>query len=379
MKTKLNLLLSMMVITAFVITACGGGAATQAPAATEAPAATQAPAATEAPVVTGYHEAPDLADMVAAGSLPAVEARLPDQPVVTTADYAEVGKYGGTIHTASWWPEVGNVQLYFAVEAPIKWKADLTGYEPALVESYEWSTDGKTFTMHMRPGLKWSDGEPYTTADWKFWWEDFALNPDQKLWSIPAYLRNTDGTPIDITYPDDYTVVWTSKDRPLNIDPYFMAQGFWEFAHNFMKPAHYLKEYHPKYTTTGKTWEDFATIDKWWQTPGYPCLFAWCLTELSSDGQNYTFGRNPYYWRVDTEGNQLPYIDAINVEIVADEQTRILNCSQGKYDTAFRICGGPNDMPFLSENAASGGYHFLENYMNGAGAWPGYMVNQDYV
>ena len=240
-----------------------------------------------------------------------------------------------------------NVQLYFATEAPIKWKADLTGYEPALVESYEWSEDGKTFTMHMRPGLKWSDGEPYTTADWKFWWEDFALNPDQKLWSIPAYLRNTDGTPIDITFPDDYTVVWTSKDRPLNIDPYFMAQGYWEFAHNFMKPAHYLKEYHPKYTTSGKTWEDFATIDKWWQTPGYPCLFAWCLTELSSDGQNYTFTRNPYYWRVDAEGNQLPYIDAINVEIVADEQTRILNCSQGKYDTAFRICGGPNDIPFL--------------------------------
>jgi peptide/nickel transport system substrate-binding protein len=100
---------------------------------------------------------------------------------------------------------------------------------------------------------------------------------------------------------------------------------------------------------------------------------------LSSDGQLYTFTRNPYYWRVDTEGNQLPYIDAIQVEIVADEQTRILNCSQGKYDTAFRICGGPNEIPFLSENAASGGYHFLEHYMNGAGAWPGYMVNQDYV
>jgi peptide/nickel transport system substrate-binding protein len=82
---------------------------------------------------------------------------------------------------------------------------------------------------------------------------------------------------------------------------------------------------------------------------------------------------------VDTDGNQLPYIDSINVEIVADEQTRILNCSQGKYDTAFRICGGPNEIPFLSENAANGGYHFLENYMNGAGAWPGYMVNQDYV
>jgi peptide/nickel transport system substrate-binding protein len=306
-----------------------------------------------------------------------VDKRLPDAPVVTTPVEA-IGKYGGTLHTAADGPEVGNVQLYFAVEAPIKWKADLTGYEPGLAEKYEWSQDGKIFTLHLRKGMKWSDGEPYTTADWKYWWEDFAKNPDQKIWSPPAYLRNDDGTPIDITFPDDTTVVWTSKDRPLWIDPYFMAQGFWEFAKNFMKPAHYLKQYHPKYAS-GKTWEDYTKIDKWWQTPGYPCLFAWCLSELSSDGKLYTFTRNPYYWRVDTEGNQLPYIDAIQVEIVADQETRILNCQQGKYDTVFRMCGSPNEIPILEENAKNAGYHFLKNYLNGAGAWPGYMVNQDYV
>jgi peptide/nickel transport system substrate-binding protein len=379
MKTKLSLLISILMIASMILTACGTPA-TVAPAATVAPPvvqATEGPVATTAPVAK-YSEAPALADQVAAGTLPPVEQRLPDQPVVTTP-VESVGKYGGTLQTASWWPEVGNVQLYFAVEAPIKWKADLTGYEAALVESYEWSADGKTFTMHMRPGLKWSDGEPYTTADWKFWWEDIALNPDQKKWTIPAYLRNADGTPITMEFPDDYTIVWKSTDRALWIDPYFMAQGYWEFATNFMKPAHYLKEYLPKYTTTGKTWEDYQNIDKWWQTPGYPCLFAWCNSAVSSDGANYTFSRNPYYWRVDTAGNQLPYIDEIKVEIVSDEQTRILNCSQGKYDTAFRICGGPNEISFLKENASNAGYHFLENYMNGAGAWPGYMVNQDYV
>jgi len=378
MKTKVSMLFSLLVIAGMVLTACGTptAAPTSVPAATSAPAATAVPP-TAAPI-SKYNEAPDLAAQVAAGTLPAVEKRLPDTPVVTTADYAVVGKYGGTLQTASWWPEVGNVQLYFGVEAPIKWKADLSGYEPALVESYDWSADGKTFTLHMRPGLKWSDGEPYTSEDWRFWWEDIALNPDQKIWTIPAYLRNTDGTPIDITFPDQYTVVWTSKDRPLYIDPFFMAQGFWEFAEHFMKPEHYLKQFHPKYTPTA-TWEDFAAKDKYYQTPGYPCLFAWCLTDLSEDGQNYTFSRNPYYWRVDSAGNQLPYIDAIKVEIVSDEQTRILNCTQGKYDTAFRICGGPNDITVLKDNATNGGYHFLTNYMNGAGAWPGYMVNQDYV
>jgi len=386
---KRQSLLSALLVTAFLLANCAAPTPTTAPQATQPPAAQATSTsgaivgsdATDVPeptaVVSAFNEAPMLAEMVASGDLPAVDERLPDDPVVTEV-VESVGQYGGTLHTASWWPEVGNVQLYFAVEAPIKWKADLTGYEPALVESYEWSDDGMVFTMHMRPGLKWSDGEPYTSADWRYWWDDFALNTDQKIWTIPAYLRNADGTPIDIETPDDYTVIWSSKDRPLYIDPYFMAQGFWEFAKNIMKPAHYLREHHPE-ITAGATWEDYTNLDKWWQTPGYPCLFAWCLTELSDDGQLYTFSRNPYYWRVDTEGNQLPYIDEIQVEIVADEQTRILNCSQGKYDRAFCICGGPNEIPFLQENAENAGYHFLSNYMNGAGAWPGYMVNQDYV
>ena len=82
---------------------------------------------------------------------------------------------------------------------------------------------------------------------------------------------------------------------------------------------------------------------------------------------------------MDTEGNQLPYIDAIDVEIVSDEQVRLLNVTQGKYDTAFRVIGNPNDIPLILENAAAGNYKLLDGWMNGAGAWPGYMVNQYYV
>src|SRR5262245_25461965 len=125
MKTKISLLFSILAIASMVLTSCGGGApaATQAPGATEAPAATQAPGATEAPAATEapgateapampttFNEAPSLADK----GLPPVKERLPDTPVVTTP-LEGVGKYGGTLHTASWWPEVGNVQLYFAV------------------------------------------------------------------------------------------------------------------------------------------------------------------------------------------------------------------------------------------------------------------------
>lgn len=392
---KLYVIFALLIVFSMVLSGCGAKATpTAAPAAAEPTKAPEAPAAeptkapeapaaepTKAPEAPAaapskYNEAPDLAALVKEGKLPPVEERLPETPLVTTP-VESVGKYGGTLFTASWWPEAGNVQLYFAVEAPIKWKADLTGYEPALVESYEWSADGLTFTMHLRKGLKWSDGEPYTSADWQFWWEDLIKNPDQKLYQAPAYLRKTDGSLIDIEFPDEYTVVWKS-DKSQGVSPYFMAQGYWEFAKSIMKPAHYLKQFHPKYTPTAK-WEDMEKADKWWQTPNYPCLFAWCNTAVSEDGTRYTYTRNPYFWRVDTEGNQLPYIDALDVEIVSDEQVRLLNVTQGKYDTAFRVIGNPNDIPLVLENAEAGGYRLLEGWMNGAGAWPGYYVNSYYV
>jgi len=380
-----KILLTVLVIMVLSVTACQP-AATPAPA-PEAPAAqptnTSAPAAaievseaTPTPVVLAegaqYKQAPMLDGM----DLPPVEERLPLEPLVTQP-YESVGRYGGTLHTASWWPEYGNVLLYFAVDAPIKWKADLTGYEPALVKSYEWSDDGLTFTMHLREGLKWSDGAPYTSEDWRFYWEDLAKNPDYRVVNVPGYLRKTDGSPIDMEFPDEYTVVWKS-DKPQWIAPYYMAQGFWEFAGPMMKPAHYLKQYHPDYTA-GAQYADLEAIDKWMQTPGYPCLFAWCLDSRAEDGSRFTLVRNPYFWRVDTEGNQLPYIDYLDVEIVSDENVRILNCAQGRYDTGFRICGSPNDIPFLMEQAASGDYRLMRGWMNGAGAWPGYMVNQYYV
>jgi peptide/nickel transport system substrate-binding protein len=384
MKKILLVVLAIMLLT---VTACQPAAPAPAPAQPEAPAAqptnTTAPAAaivvseaTPVPVVmeegSEFQQAPMLDGM----DLPPVEERLPANPLVTQP-YESVGQYGGTLHTASWWPEAGNVQLYFAVDAPIKWKADLTGYEPALVESYEWSADGLTFTMHMREGLKWSDGEPYTSADWEFWWEDLAKNPDYRVRNVPGYLRKADGSPIDMEFPDAYTVVWKS-DKAQWIAPYYMAQGFWEFASQMMKPAHYMKQYHPDYTPTA-TYEDLEAIDKWWQTPGFPCLFAWCMESVSDASDRYTYVRNPYFWRVDTSGNQLPYIDYLDVEIVSDENVRILNCAQGRYDTGFRICGGPNEIPFLMEQATSGDYQLLRGWMNGAGAWPGYMVNQYYV
>ncbi len=147
------------------------------------------------------------------------------------------------MHLATGDTSFGDIKMYMT-DPPIKWKADLTGYEPGLAEAYEWSEDGKTFTMHMRKGVKWSDGEPYTSADWKFWWEDMANAPDQKK-STMSRLTCATRMARRSTWNSRMISPLSGKstDRALWIDPYFLAQGFWEFADPKMKPAHFLKHY----------------------------------------------------------------------------------------------------------------------------------------
>jgi peptide/nickel transport system substrate-binding protein len=387
------LILSATGLSAAALAACAAPAApTAAPentappapaAATDTPVAIKAVEATSTPVPTveasKYKEAPKLADMVAAGKLPTVDKRLPQDPMVIQP-VDSVGKYGGTMNLLTQdSAELGNVQLKF-YDPPIRWKPDMTGYEAGLASSYEWSADGKTFTFHFRKDVKWSDGEPFTTADLKFWWNDLVNDPDYgKLYSSPWYFVNKEGTRVvDVSFPDDFTMVWTSSGDPIYIAPLILAQGFWEW-NPVMKPMHYLKQFHTKYTPTAKP-EDMEKMDKWYRTPGYPCLMAWQCVNVAEDGTKATFERNPYYWKVDTDGNQLPYIDTVSVDIVKDPKLALLQTSQGKYEVMFRGAGAsPNDIPFLNEQAATGGYHLLKNWNNGSGSWPAYMINQDYT
>jgi peptide/nickel transport system substrate-binding protein len=289
-----------------------------------------------------------------------------------------LGQYGGIWHAVSWWPGISNVLLKM-YDPPIRWKEDYSGYELGLADDYHWSADGKTFTLHLRQGIKWSDGVPYTSEDWRFWWEDLAMNENYAPAAVPGYLRKSNGEPIEMRFLDGQTIVWIS-DRAQWVQPFFMAQGYWEFANGMMKPAHYLKQFHPTYTA-GATYAELEAKDRWWENPDFPTLLAWHCTQVDTSGANQVniFSRNPYYWKVDPNGKQLPYIDRIEVEIMSDATARLLNCAAGKYDAVFRGCGSHTDMPFLEQHTQAGGYHLQPGWMNGAGAWPGYMVNQDYV
>lgn len=374
MKKQLFTVLGALIVLSMLLSACGG-AKTPEPTAAPTQEATQPPVTTEeAPPPAAFKQAP----MLDAMDLPPVEERLPvaeDIKVITP--WESVGKYGGTWNTVTWWEGAGNVKMKL-YDPPVRWKADLTGYEEGLlIKMPEWSDDGKTITFTFRKGLKWSDGAPFTTADLKFWWEDLAQNEDYKTVSVPWWGRNSDGTPITMEFPDDIT--WVLKfDTPQYIMPYVLAQGTWEWE-PLMKPAHFLKQYHPDYDgkAGAEGYTELDLMDRWFDTPGYPCLMAWCLKEYKA-GEYRILERNPYYWKVDTEGNQLPYIDYVRIEVVEDNEVRLLQVAQGRYDCVFRYNGAPTDIPFLMENAEAGDFRLVPGWMNGAGAWPGIIVNQDY-
>ena len=315
-----------------------------------------------------FSQAPMLNDM----ALPEVGERLPDNPQVISP-YAQIGKYGGTWHTVAPEPGMPNIKMIF-YDPPIRWKSDYSGYEMGLAESFEFNYDGTQLTLNLRHGVKWSDGQPYTSEDWRFWWEDLATNADYAAIQVPNWARNKDGSPFEIEFPDLYTIMMT-WDSPNWSAPYNLAQGYWEWE-SMMKPAHYLQQFHPDYE--GNNYAVLEEIDKWWSTPGYPTLFAWVVEEVTP-GERSVFVRNPYYWKVDTKGQQLPYIDYINVEVQPDEEVRVINTSQGNYDAVFRATTDPLNIPFLQEHASAFGYQIQQGWVNGAGAWPGWVINQDYA
>lgn len=325
-----------------------------------------------------YHEAPMLAALVAAGKLPPVAERLPvAEDIVVINPVDGIGEYGGMWHDVSWWQGYGNI-LMILYDPPVRWKADYSGYEPGLLKSWDMSTDGKRLTWELRRGVKWSDGVPFTSEDLQFWWEDLALNASVEVVTVPWWGYNADGTPMTVTFPTSMTVVMSWKE-PHYIAPYIVAQGFWEWL-PMERPKHFLAQFHPDYnpSATYAGLEEALYGMEWLaNVEGYPCLHAWCPETVIPDDRTI-WVRNPYYWKVDSEGNQLPYIDYLEATLVWDAAIRLQNLSQGMYEASFRGSQDPNDIPLLESFKISGDYQVWPGAVNGAGGWPCWLVNQNF-
>ncbi len=311
-------------------------------------------------------EPPLLEDLVAEGELPPMEDRLPADVLVVDTPH-EIGQYGGTLNTATlsllgWGDHVAGFNFMGAMVKPAP-GAD--GVVPSVAKELEYDEDMTVFTFHLREGMRWSDGEPYTTEDVLFWYEDVLFN-EELTPTIPAHLRD-EGEVAELEVIDDYTFK-LSFVSPQPFFPEILAfQGWW-----FVVPSHYVKQFHVDYADPDELQEmmDEHGFDAWYDLydykneqiaqvplhPDRPSLTAYHLAEITSD--RLVLERNPYFWKVDSEGNQLPYIDRIIGNLVSDLEVAQGQILSGEIDFATRNVDIRN-YPMYRQYEEEGGYRTL--------------------
>ncbi|MHB1319415.1 MAG: ABC transporter substrate-binding protein, partial [Anaerolineae bacterium] len=283
------------------------------------------PTATTPPEpVSKYKEAPMLAERVAAGDLPPVDERLPeDVRVCEVLD--SIGQYGGTLTVGQVDTRLLTEDCMYSMDMPLQLcpTRDLRGVIPHIIKDFEMSADFREITCHMRKGMKWSDGSPFTTKDVTFWWEDVILNTE--ITPRPPIEFRPGGNLMEVTVIDDYTYRFNFVDPNPGFPAARMAHRL-GFGHNHFLPTEYLKQFHLKYNEKANDLAKEKGFDFWYQLLGRemdrqrgldrPRLED--FVPVRETPQMMFFERNPYYHAVDPEGNQLPYIDKMQSQQVAD-------------------------------------------------------------
>ncbi|MFW6313796.1 MAG: ABC transporter substrate-binding protein, partial [Spirochaetota bacterium] len=366
MKNRLLLVILVLLLTPFL--AFAGG---------EQEEAAEAPGVSEQ-VPSEFNEAPMLAAMVEAGELPPVDERLPEVPMVVEP-HESIGQYGGQLVRGHFpVPSEGNLAVTPDGQSTI----------PNFLESFEFNDDGTVFTMHIRRGLKWSDGEPVTADDYLFKYYDMDLN--ETLNPVEPNWAKVGGEFIEMVKVDDYTVELQFA-RPF----YAVIHKMNLIGQRFFfgpEPRHWLGEYHIDYNDDADAVAQEAGFEEWWQyfsqvadiedpennytgeKLGRPALTMWIFKEETPTA--YIYERNPYYFKVDTAGNQLPYIDTHIHQKVEDDEVRLLKTLNGELDFVGWGTSVEN-FPEMKRNEAAGGY---ETWLvpNVWGAAPGLSINQTY-
>jgi len=382
--------LSSVALFGAVAAACGAPP-TAAPVATQAPAQPQATAVppTKAPeqptavvvpptAVPAQAEPPLLVDRVKAGKLPAIADRLPKNPLVV-ANREAIGVYGGEFRLVMfdpvWW-----VNCYdLIVERMLVYSDDdMRTIVPNVLESFGVTPDGKTWTLKLREGMKWSDGEKITTEDVRFWWEDHMAY--KEINAAPWWQFRFGGENMKVDIVDDFTFKLTFA-APFGNFAAHMTR--WTGNDAFLYPSHYLKQFHAKYVDKAKleTAAKAAKLETWVQyynskvVPGvwggpdgvidFPNFFPWRVVEKPKDGL-YLWERNPFYWKVDTAGNQLPYVDTMRFDYAASTEVTKLKIAQSELDMVGMHTVTIAEYPFYKDNESKANFK-IGDYISSMG------------
>lgn len=303
-------------------------------------------------------EPPALAARVEGGELPPVARRLPERPLVLRTDPEAV--HGGDLRMLIGTPKDLKLAFVYGYARLVRWD-DRYRIVPDLAERVE-THEGRSFTFHLRRGHRWSDGVPLTSADFAYWWEHVANNPELSPGGPPPVLL-VDGEPPAFEAPDPHTVRlrWS---KPNNL---FLLDQASAYPTLLYRPAHYLRQFHKAFADPEKLEKLVAQERRrgWaalhhsrdtlyeMDNPNLPTLQPWRPT-TPQPAQIFVFERNPYFHRVDDDGRQLPYIDRL-VMVLADRAVIPVKTLTGETDLQARYLAF-DQYTFLKRNERLAGY-----------------------
>lgn len=315
---------------------------------------------TATPVPSRFKEAPMLAELVKAGKLPPVDERLPQNPCVVPV-MEMVGKYGGTLRRGFTgvsdrvgpWKMTANQLIWF--------NADLS-LRANVCEGWEINGDASQWTFKLRKGMKWSDGKPFTSAAFQWWYDNVLMNKTLTP-SVSANWYTGKKVVMQMTSPDEYTVVLKFADpNPLFVYAVTASDPF--------APGHYMAQFHMDLTSDKQALEkamkdgNYATWDQlygnrneWSFNPERPTLNTWVAINPINE-ELFVMERNPYCFLVDKEGNQLPYIDKMVHRLFGTKDVFNMWIIGGEIDFQQRHVDVPNYTLF-KENETKGNYRVI--------------------
>ena len=325
-----------------------------------------------------------LADRVASGELPPVSMRIPEQPLVVdmAAKGRKPGVQGGTLRTMVARSKDVRQMVVFGYSRLVIYD-DQYSLNPDILAGIDVKED-RIFTLKLRAGHRWSDGHPFTSEDFRYWWEDIATDPELSPSGPPQFML-VDGELPKVAFPDETTVVYEWR-KP---NPFFMpllAQARPPFI---FRPRHYLEQFHGTYTDTAtlakaveslkvRSWESLHNQrDNMYKfnNPDLPTLQPW-MTSPESTKNRPVFERNPYYHRIDSKGVQLPYIDKVEMSIVGGGLIAAKS-NAGEADLQARGLDF-SDMSILKKGEKDGGNYRVLLWSNGSASQMAIYPNLNY-
>ena len=269
-------------------------------------------------------ETPSLISSTGSGELPPIQQRIPFDPkIVEFEDGYSPGEHGGELRLLMGkQKDIRQMTIYGY--------ARLVGYDTELklvvdiLEDVE-VIEGRVFTLYLRKGHRWSDGHPFTTEDFRYYWEDVANDPQLAKGGPPKKLL-VDGEAPLVEFLDKHTVRYSWSKA----NPYFLPALAGPRPLYIYKPAHYLRQFHRRYQSEERIAElvEKNNARNWMSVhvnqdrpykatnPDLPTLQPW-YNSTYPPSERFIFKRNPYYHRIDGNGRQLPYIDRVVVNIAS--------------------------------------------------------------